>query len=102
MALRMAEVLAGEGAAGQLEAAITQLLQETTNSQLPHTLLLALPPWTLKAVHLLGYLREVVQLQLMGHDLGEVMVLLPAALRSFHQTRAQIQRPEEALARHPR
>ena len=51
MALRMAEVLAGEGAAGQLEAAITQLLQETTNSQLPHTLLLALPPWT--ALHAL-------------------------------------------------
>ncbi len=51
MSLRMAEVSVGEGAAGQLAAAITQLLQGTTNGQLPHTLLLALPPWT--ALHAL-------------------------------------------------
>ena len=51
MALRMEEVSAGEEAAGQLEAPIAQLLQETTNSQLPHTLLLVLPPWT--ALHAL-------------------------------------------------
>ena len=75
------------------------VLHVTSDCKLQTSRMSCLP---LKAVHLLGYLREVVQLQLMGHDLGEVMVLLPAALRSFHQTRAQIQRPEEALARHPR
>ena len=51
MALRMEEVSAGEEAVGQLEAPIAQLLQETTNSQLPHSLLLVLPPWT--ALHAL-------------------------------------------------
>jgi len=40
MALKMAEVSAGEEAAGQLVAAITQLPQETTSNHLPHTLLL--------------------------------------------------------------
>jgi len=59
----------------------------------------------LKAVHLLGCLSGLVlrqQPHLMKHDLGYVMVLLPAVLGSFHQRRAQIQRPEEALDCHPR
>ncbi len=51
MALRMAEVSVGEEAAEQLAAPTTQPLQETTDSQLPHTLLLAIPPWT--ALHAL-------------------------------------------------
>ncbi len=59
----------------------------------------------LSPVHLLGCLIGLVlcqQLRLMEHDQGYVMVLLPGVLGSFHQRRAQIQRPEEALDRHPR
>lgn len=59
----------------------------------------------LSPVHLLDSLVGLVlgqQLHLMKHDLGHVMVLLPAVLGSFHQRPAQIQRPEEAPDHHPR
>ncbi len=59
----------------------------------------------LKAARLLDCLNDLVlrqQLHLMEHDLGYVTVLLPAVLGSFPQKLVQIQRPEEALDRHPR